>query len=120
MAGSERPFEMLHFDDVPGVACPCGMARRAFADLADYPATIHRTEIREDARPHYHRRLTETYYVLQCEDGAQIELDGQRHPVRPGTCVLIRPGTVHRAVGKMSVLIVVIPKFDPEDEVLVD
>ena len=35
-----------------------------------------------------------------------------------GTCVLIPPGVVHRAVGKMTVLIVVFPKFDPNDEVL--
>jgi hypothetical protein len=31
-------------------------------------------------------------------------------------CVLIRPGVRHRAVGKMQVLIVVLPKFDASDE----
>jgi hypothetical protein len=29
---------------------------------------------------------------------------------------MIRPGTRHRALGKMKVLIVVYPKFDPADE----
>jgi mannose-6-phosphate isomerase-like protein (cupin superfamily) len=84
--------------------------------VADFPATIHRTEISAEARRHYHKRLTEAYYVLDCEAGALLELDGERVPARPGLCVLIRPGTWHRAVGKMTVLIVVVPKFDPADE----
>ena len=47
---------------------------------------------------------------------AAMELDGERIPVRPGMCVLIRPGTRHRAVGRMKVLIIALPKFDPHDE----
>jgi mannose-6-phosphate isomerase-like protein (cupin superfamily) len=95
------------------------MAHRAFIDQTDYPATVHRTEITGEARPHYHRVLTETYYVLACEPEAQIELDQELIRVRPGFCVLIPPGVVHRAIGRMTVLIFVIPKFDPADEVLV-
>ena len=37
-------------------------------------------------------------------------------PVRPGMSILIRPGVRHRALGKMTVLIIAIPKFDPADE----
>jgi mannose-6-phosphate isomerase-like protein (cupin superfamily) len=109
-------YEIADFDQLPGIPCPCGTARRAFADVADLPLTVHRTEICEDARLHYHKRLTETYYILDCEPDAQMELDGQRVPLRPGICILIRPGVRHRAVGKMTVLIVVYPKFDPADE----
>jgi mannose-6-phosphate isomerase-like protein (cupin superfamily) len=87
--------------------------------VAEFPATIHRTEIAIDAKPHYHQRLTETYYILECDAGAKMQLDGDLVPVTPGTCILIPPGVVHRAVGKMTVLIVVMPKFDPSDEVLV-
>lgn len=108
--------EIVDFADLPGVACPCGTARRAFADVADFPGTIHRTEISADAARHYHRTLTETYYILDCGPDAALELDGQVVPVRPGMCVLIRPGVRHRALGPMRVLIVVYPKFDPADE----
>ena len=111
-----RGYEVADFSRIAGVACPCGTARRAFAEVEDFPATIHRTEIAADARLHYHKRLTETYYVLDCEPGAAMQLDDELLPVRPGTCVLIRPGTRHRAVGRMTVLIVVLPKFDPADE----
>jgi mannose-6-phosphate isomerase-like protein (cupin superfamily) len=111
-----RGFEWIDFPQLPGESCPCGTARRAFGDVADFPATIHVTEICEDAQLHYHRQLTETYYILDCAPGAQIQLDDQRFDVRPGNCILIRPGTRHRAIGRMRVLIVVIPKFDPTDE----
>jgi mannose-6-phosphate isomerase-like protein (cupin superfamily) len=120
MATGDPRYRIVHFDDIEGVACPCGTARRAFADAEESPGTVHRTEITADAKLHYHRRLTETYYVLDCEEGAMMELDGQRIPIRNGSCILIPPGVSHRAVGRMTVLILVVPKFDPEDEVLVD
>jgi mannose-6-phosphate isomerase-like protein (cupin superfamily) len=109
-------FEVVDFDTLDPVPCPCGLARRAFAQVSDFPATVHVTEIHATARRHYHKRLTETYYVLECDDGAYLELDDLRLPVHVGSCVLIRPGTRHRAVGRMKVLILVLPKFDATDE----
>ena len=88
--------------------------------MTDFPGTIHRTEITADAKLHFHRKLTETYYVLRCQPDAKMQLDDDLVPLRPGTCVLIPPGVRHRAVGEMTVLIVVLPKFDPDDEVIVD
>ncbi len=112
----ENPCRVVDFAAIEGVPCPCGIARRAFGDLLDYPATIHVTEISVKARLHYHRRLTETYYILDCDENAQIQLDDEVIAVRPGVCVLIPPGVRHRAIGTMRVLIVVLPKFDPTDE----
>ena len=115
-----KRYRIVRFDEIPEVGCPCGTSRRAFADVPQSPGTIHRTQITEDAKPHYHQRITETYYILDCGPGAQMELDGERVPVQPGTCVLIPPGVVHRAVGRMTILNIVFPKFDPADEVLVE
>jgi mannose-6-phosphate isomerase-like protein (cupin superfamily) len=109
-------YEVVDFDGIAPVDCPCGTARRAFAGAADFPATMHRTEITTDARLHYHKRLTEAYYILDCQSGAQMQLDDQRIDLRPGMGVLIRPGVRHRALGRMTVLIVATPKFDPDDE----
>jgi mannose-6-phosphate isomerase-like protein (cupin superfamily) len=116
MTAPDRKFEIVDFANISGVACPCGTARRAFADVEDYPGTIHVTEISTDARLHYHKRLTETYYFLECGPDAQMQLDDELIPVHPGMCIMIRPGTRHRAIGQMKVLIVCLPKFDPEDE----
>jgi mannose-6-phosphate isomerase-like protein (cupin superfamily) len=114
--GVGKPYRVVDFAQVPGVHCPCGIARRAFAEEPGFPGTVHVTDIAVDARAHYHRRLTETYFILECGDGAAMQLDGEWVPVRPGVCVLIPPGVRHRAVGPMKVLIVVVPKFDADDE----
>ncbi len=120
MSKSTDRYRVCHFDEFPPVACPCGRSRRALADAAEFPGTIHRTVITGRARPHYHRRLTETYYILECDADAKMELDGATVAVRPGSLVLIPPGVVHRAVGQMTILNIVFPKFDPADEVMVD
>jgi mannose-6-phosphate isomerase-like protein (cupin superfamily) len=109
-------YEIADFSQIAGVRCPCGTARRAFADVPDYPATVHVTEISADAELHYHKRLTETYYILECGADAKMQLDDDIIPLRAGLCILIRPGVRHRAIGQMKVLIVAMPKFDPEDE----
>ena len=45
-----------------------------------------------------------------------MELDDATIAVKPGMSIVIPPGIRHRAVGKMRVLIVVFPAFDPLDE----
>jgi mannose-6-phosphate isomerase-like protein (cupin superfamily) len=113
-----RPSEpaVADLSTIDPVRCPCGWARRVFGDVAGAPASVHRVEIEADARAHYHRDHTEIYYVLECGAGAAVELDGRAVAVRPGTAVLIPPGVRHRAVGRMAILNVVVPPFDPADE----
>lgn len=120
MTQPEKRYVIVDFDELPSVACPCGTARRALADVPVFPGTLHRTEISCDAKPHFHRRLTETYYILECGPGAQMQLDDDRVPLRAGMCVVIPPGVVHRAIGRMSILNIVFPKFDPTDETIVE
>lgn len=107
---------VVDLNSLPPVDCPCGVARRAFADRAEFPGTVHLTQISHDAQQHYHQEHTEVYVILQCDEGAAIELDGQRTPVTPQTAILIPPGVRHRACGEMTVLILCTPNFDPADE----
>jgi len=107
-------YFVAQLTDIPPVACPCGQARRAFAGAEGSPASVHVVDISADARPHYHKRLTEVYVVLEGE--GHVELDGRRVPARPMTAVMIRPGCRHRAIGRMRILNTVIPAFDPADE----
>ena len=79
-------------------------------------ASLHIVDISADARTHYHKRLTEIYYILEGE--GEMELDGERHPVRPGDAILIKPACRHRAIGKLRVLNVPIPAFDPSGRVV--
>jgi len=107
-------YRVVHLEDIEAVPCPCGSARRAFGEDPDQIATMHVVDIRVDSRTHYHKNLTELYYVLEGE--GHMELDGRLVDVRPGSAIMIKPGCRHRAVGKLKILNVPIPAFDPEDE----
>jgi mannose-6-phosphate isomerase-like protein (cupin superfamily) len=107
-------YMVAQLDATPGVPCPCGIARRAFAVPGNALATVHLTEIGADARLHYHKAMTEIYVVI--EGDGHMELDGDTIPLKPLTSVFIRPGCRHRAIGRLKVLIVPIPAFNPEDE----
>jgi len=107
-------YAVADLNTIPPVRCPCGYSRRAFATPDNPVATLHQVDIQEDARTHYHKRLTEIYYVLEGE--GFMELDGERIPVRPGMSILIQPGCRHRAVGRMRILNIPVPAFDPADE----
>ncbi len=98
------------------VECPCGWARRAFADQDHFPGTVHLTEISRNAIAHYHKTHTEVYIILQCAEDAQIELDGERQSIKPLDSILIPPGVRHRAIGEMNVIVISSPAFDPTDE----
>lgn len=114
MTETTRKFELTHTDQIPAVSCPCGSTRRAFVDDPDQIASLHVVDVDNDARTHYHKRMTEIYYVLEGE--GQIELDGERFDIHPGSSILIKPGCRHRAIGKLKILNVPIPAFDPTDE----
>jgi mannose-6-phosphate isomerase-like protein (cupin superfamily) len=101
-------------DSLEGQPCPCGIARRAFCLPENQVASIHLVDISEEARVHYHKVMTEIYLILEGE--GYLELDGQQVPVKPMTTVMIQPGCRHRAVGKMKIINIPIPAFDPEDE----
>jgi quercetin dioxygenase-like cupin family protein len=107
-------FAVAHLPDISPVPCPCGSTRRAFTNDPQQIASLHVVQVDQQAVTHYHRRMTELYYVL--EGNGQLELDGQLFEVGPGSSALIKPGCRHRAVGQMTILNVPIPAFDPDDE----
>ena len=111
---AKKKFLLAQLDTIPPTRCPCGWARRAFATPDNPVATIHLVEIQTDAQVHYHKKMTEIYLILEGE--GFLELDGERIPVKPLTSVLIKPGCRHRAVGKLKIINIPIPAFDPHDE----
>ncbi len=110
----EKNYMIADLNAIEAVRCPCGFARRAFATPENRTATMHVVDIELDARTHYHKTMTEIYLVLEGE--GEMELDGERVPVRPMTAVFIKPLCRHRAVGRMRIINIPIPAFDPADE----
>ncbi|MCG8599844.1 MAG: cupin domain-containing protein [Verrucomicrobiales bacterium] len=110
-----KNFQIARLAEIDPTPCPCGQARRAFMNDQNEVASMHLVEIKKDSETHYHKRMTEIYYVL--EGSGHIELDDETHELRPGTAVLIQPGCKHRAVGSdLKILNIPVPKFNPEDE----
>ena len=113
-AASESKFSIVSMSSHSPQECPCGNARRAFIDEPNGVASLHLVDIQADSQVHYHKQTTELYYILEGE--GDMELDQEIHPVKAGDAILIRPGCRHRAIGKLKLLDVPVPAFDPTDE----
>lgn len=107
-------YMISQLDETEAVRCPCGWARRSFDEEGNDTATVHLVDIEEDSRVHYHKKMTEIYVIL--EGTGEMELDGEVIPVQPMTSIFIKPGCRHRAKGKLKILNIPIPAFDPNDE----
>lgn len=107
-------YIIRHVNDVQTVKCPCGDSSRVITGSDNEVASIHVVNISKDSKVHYHKKLTEFYYVL--DGSGQIELDGNIAELSTGTIVMIKPGVKHRARGNLKILNIVVPPFDEEDE----
>ncbi len=107
-----------HEGEAPRERSTCGWRDRLISrEDSDVAAWAHAVDI-DGARPHYHKRSTELYYVLHGE--GVVLLDGVEHPVKPGSIVHIPPGVVHGAKGRIRVLVVGIPDIADDDLYLPD
>jgi len=112
--GKDQPYEIAQMEEITAVQCSCGTSRRAFISPDNKTATIHLLELRADPVVHYHKEMTEIYYIL--EGNGAVELNGQDVAVRPGTAVMIKPGTFHRGKGQMRLLVICTPAYNKSDE----
>lgn len=102
-----------HEETAPKERSTCGWRHRLISRQdQDVAAWVHTVDI-DGSRPHYHRRATEIYYVLEGE--GTVLLDGEEHTVKTGSVVHIPPGVVHGAKGRMRVLVVGIPDISDGD-----
>lgn len=100
-------------EDAPRVPCPCGTSTRIITRADTPTANVHVTSI-QDSRKHYHKEVTEIYYVL---DGkGEMELDTDTVELKPGATIMIPPGVAHRAYGDLKCLILGVPAAGHDDE----
>ncbi|QDU97656.1 cupin domain-containing protein [Lignipirellula cremea] len=108
-----RQTLVRHEGDAPRERSTCGWRDRLISrEDSDVAAWVHAVDI-DGARPHFHKRATELYYVLEGE--GVVLLDGEEQPVRKGSLVHIPPGVVHGARGRMRVLVTGIPDIADDD-----
>lgn len=69
-------------------------------------------------RLHYHKKLTETYEILEGE--LDINMNGTITHLKHGEKIVIRPGTRHSATGNETwIRCSATPGWTPEDHILV-
>ena len=100
-------------ENSPSVPCACGASTRIITREDTPVANIHVTGI-TDARKHYHKEVTEFYYIL--EGTGEMELGKDVVELKLGVTILIPPGLAHRAYGDVKCLIVGVPAWKHDDE----
>ena len=85
----------------------CGAIRCLVVESDEAAAEVHHVEI-EDAKLHYHERTDEFYYVIDGQ-GTMI-LDEEEIELHTGVVVYVPRGVRHKAIGKLTVLTVCIPR----------
>jgi len=93
--------------DVEPWAETCGHIRPLIGAADGAAAEVHHVEI-DGAKLHYHEHTDEVYYII-AGSGAMV-LDGDEIEVHPGLVVYVPRGTRHKAVGRLTVLTVCIPR----------
>jgi mannose-6-phosphate isomerase-like protein (cupin superfamily) len=85
----------------------CGQIRPLIEASDEAAAEVHHVEI-DHAKLHYHKQTDEVYYVIDGE-GTMI-LDDEQIDLHRGVVVYVPRGVKHKAIGKLTVLTVCIPR----------
>ena len=93
--------------DVIPWAETCGQIRCLVEEKDGAAAEIHHVEITA-AKLHYHARTDEFYYVIDGQ-GTMV-LDDEEIELHRGVVVYVPRGVRHKAVGRLTVLTVCIPR----------
>jgi len=93
--------------DVAPWAETCGQVRSLIEERDEAAGEVLEVEI-DHAKLHYHARTDEFYYVIDGH-GTMI-LDDEEIELHKGIVVYVPRGVKHKAVGKLKVLTVCIPR----------
>ena len=85
----------------------CGQIRPLIDESDGAAAEVHHVEI-QGAKLHYHEQTDEIYYVIEGE-GTMV-LDDEEIELRKGVVVYVPRGVKHKAIGRLTVLTVCIPR----------
>ena len=93
--------------DVTPWAETCGQIRCLIEEQDGAAAEVHHVQI-HDAKLHYHERTDEFYYVISGQ--GTMWLDDEQIELHEGVVVYVPRGTKHKAIGRLTVLTVCIPR----------
>ena len=78
--------------------------------------------ITDSTKKHYHKKLTEVYYILK--GSIKVEIDGKIEELSKNSLIMIYPNTNHKAwktsEENAEILVICCPPWSEEDEILVE
>ena len=98
----------------------CGIMRKLTRPEDFESMDIVHVTVKDETKEHYHKKLTECYYVLR--GAIAVEIDGKIENLEQGSLIMIYPNTKHKA-RKISqenaeILVMCCPPWSEEDEIL--
>jgi len=90
----------------------CGQIRCLVEEVDGAAAEVHHVQI-DNAKLHFHAKTDEFYYIIDGE--GTMRLDDETIPVKKGVVVYVPRGVKHKAIGKLTVLTVCIPRGVMQD-----
>ncbi len=93
--------------DVAPWAETCGQIRPLIEESDEAAAEVHHVRI-ENAKLHYHAVTDEIYHVI--DGSGTMILDDETIELHPGVVVYVPRDVKHKAIGKLTVLTVCIPR----------
>ncbi len=102
--------------DVEPIRSHCGTSQRVLTSDDDVIVGLHVVEI-TGAGAHYHERTTEIYHVT--EGAGTLQVGDEEFDLEPGATVYIPTGITHGGAGQFTAMVVCIPPFDPNDQIVV-
>lgn len=85
----------------------CGQIRCLIEEKDGAAGEVHHVEI-QDAKLHYHKQTDEFYYIISGQ-GSMV-LDEEVIELHQGMVVYVPRGVKHKAIGKLTVLTVCVPR----------
>ena len=99
----------------------CGIIRKLTAEEDFRDMDIAHITITDSTKKHYHKKLTEVYYVLK--GSVDVEIDGKIEYLKEVSLIMIKSNTDHKAWKTSKegaeILVVCSPPWRKEDEILV-
>jgi len=98
----------------------CGIMRKLTTEEDFGGMDFAHVTITDETKRHYHKKLTECYYVLK--GSIRIEVDDRTEDLNEGSLIMIYPETHHKAwktsEEAAEILVACCPPWSEEDEIL--
>ena len=114
------PYIVRKIKDSDPKSITCGIMRKLTAPKDFQGMDFTHVTITDVTKEHYHKEITEVYYVLN--GSIAVKIDGKAESLEKGSLIMIYPNTKHKAwktsKENAEILVVCCPPWSEEDEIL--